>query len=164
MNNFRCTNPNLVVKEEESKILVTQFSGIINTITGIILEHGENDITLDIADIKSLMKDSGEAFVGIGEYMGKNAAHNAISNAIDSIQSEHISIKNASGVAVHFTMNPDFHFMELSSAIEIIHKSVDESAEVIFGTTTNKKLPLDFIRVTVIATEKKSMKAANNVY
>lgn len=164
MNNFRCSNPNLLLKEDESEILSTQFRRIINTVTGIILDHGEDDITLDIADIKSVMKDSGAAFVSIGEYMGKNAAFKAINNAIDSIQSERISLKNVSGVAVHFTMNPEFHFMELSSAMEVIHKSVDESAEVIFGTTTNKKLPLDFIRVTVIATEKKSMMVANNVY
>lgn len=164
MNNFRCTNPNLLIKEDESEILSTQFRRIINTVTGIILDSGEDDITLDIADIKFVMKDSGAAFVSIGEYMGKNAAFKAINNAIDSIQSEHILIKNASGVAVHFAMNPEFHFIELSSAMEVIHKSVDESTEVIFGTTTNKKLPLDFIQVTVIATEKKSIKAANNVY
>jgi cell division protein FtsZ len=164
MNNFRCTNPNLLIKGEESEVLLTQFRRIINTVTGIILDHGEDDITLDIADIKSVMKDSKMAFISIGEHMGKNAAFKAVNNAIDTIKSEHMSMKNASGVAVHFTMNPNFHFMELSSAMEVIHNSVNESARVIFGTTTNKKLPLDFIRVTVIATEKKSIMVANNVY
>jgi len=61
-------------------------------------------------------------------------------------------------------MHPDFPFMEVSSAMEVVQKSVDDSAEVIFGTTTDKDLPIDFIRITLVATgfEKKATQGINN--
>ncbi len=75
-----------------------------------------------------------------------------------------MSLKNASGILVHFNTHPKFLLMELATAMEVLYESVDENAEVIFGTTTNESLPLDFIRATVIATgvEKSQMVAVNN--
>ncbi|MFA6396657.1 MAG: cell division protein FtsZ, partial [Sulfurimonas sp.] len=70
----------------------------------------------------------------------------------------------ALGVLVHFNTHPDFPLMELSAAMEVVHKSVDDSAEVIFGTTTHEDYPLDFIRITLVATgfEKKTAQGINN--
>ena len=136
---------------------------VINGISGVILHSGEEDINLDL---ETIMTHQGLAGVGIGEYQGNNAAYEAINDAIKFPMVDGVSIENASGILVHFSMHPEFHFMELSAAMEVIHKSVAERADVIFGTTTDKSLPLDFIRVTIIATgiEKIPMKAANNVY
>jgi cell division protein FtsZ len=139
---------------------------VINGISGVILPSGEEDINLDYIDLETIMTHQGLAGVGIGEYQGNNAAYEAINDAIKFPMVDGVSIENASGVLVHFSMHPEFHFMELSAAMEVIHKSVAEHADVIFGTTTDKSLPLDFIRVTIIPTgiEKIPMKAANNVY
>jgi cell division protein FtsZ len=48
--------------------------------------------------------------------------------------------------------------------MEVVHKSVDDSAEVIFGTTTHEDFPLDFIRITLVATgfEKRAAQGINN--
>ena len=139
---------------------------VINGISGVILPSGEEDINLDYIDLETIMTHQGLAGVGIGEYQGNNAAYEAINDAIKFPMVDGVSIENASGVLVHFSMHPEFHFMELSAAMEVIHKSVAERADVIFGTTTDKSLPLDFIRVIVIAAgvDKSPILAVNNVY
>ncbi len=142
------------------------FARVINGIAGVIIPSGEDDINLDVADLLTIMIHGGVAIIGIGEHQGENAAYEAINDAMKFSMADDLTMKDASGVLVHFNMHPELHFMELSAAMEVIHKSVDESAEVIFGTTTDESLPLDFIRVTVIATgvEKIPMVVANNVY
>lgn len=142
------------------------FERVLKGISGVILRSGEEDINIDYTDLRTIMTNHGFASVGIGEYQGNNAAYEAINDAIKFPMVDSVSIKNASGVLVHFSMHPEFHFMELSAAMEVIHKSVGERADVIFGTTTDKSLPLDFIRVIVIATgvDKSPMLAVNNVY
>ncbi|MDD5401639.1 MAG: cell division protein FtsZ [Sulfurimonas sp.] len=138
----------------------TVFSRVISAISGVILPIADNDINLDIDDLKTVMCHQGIATVGIGEYQGENAALEALCHAMK----DNVSLKNASGILVHFSMHPKFLLMELATAMEVLHESVDESAEVIFGTTTNESFPLDFIRATVIATgvEKNQMVAVNN--
>jgi cell division protein FtsZ len=56
------------------------------------------------------------------------------------------------GVLVHFKMHPDFPMMELSEAMDVVHESAHEEAEVIFGTSTDDDLPVDFVRITLVAT------------
>lgn len=158
-------DPKITIKES-FKIVDSIVAGVIFGISGVLLPSGDNDINLDILDLRTIMRQKGIATVGIGEFRGKNAARKAIKTAYEFAMADNIPIKNASAVLVHFNMHPEFHFIQLSAAMDIIHNSVDESADVIFGTTTNRNLPLDFIRVTVIATgfEKKTMQAVNNVF
>jgi cell division protein FtsZ len=56
--------------------------------------------------------------------------------------------------------------MKISSAMDIIYKDSNESADIIFGTTTDGSLADDFIRITVVATgfEKVPMVPVNNVF
>lgn len=56
--------------------------------------------------------------------------------------------------------------MELSAAMKMVQKSVDESAKIIFRSRTDENFTLDFIRITIVATglKKGPMMAANNVY
>ncbi len=161
--------PNIDVNHplnEGFKIIDGIFARVINGISGVIVANGENDINLDIVDLQTIMSHQGIALAGVGESQGEKAAYEAIISAVEFAKNDNLSIKDASGVLVHFTMHPDFHFMKLSEAMDFIHNSINESADVIFGTTTDENLPIDFIRVTLIATgcEKIAMLAANNVY
>jgi cell division protein FtsZ len=125
------------------KLIDGVFSRVINGIAGVIIPSGENDINLDFADLQTIMIHRGIAVIGIGEHQGKNAAYEAINNAMKFTMADGLTMKSASGVLVHFNMHPEFHFMELSAAMEVIHKSVDESAAGV---------------------EKSFMLVANNVY
>lgn len=158
-------DPKMMIRES-FKIVDNVLARTINGIIGVILANGENDINLDIVDLQTIMSHRGIALAGIGESQGEKAAYEAIISAVEFAKNDHLSIKDASGVLVHFTMHPNFYFMKLSEAMDFIHNSVNESADVIFGTTTDEALPIDFIRVTFIATgcEKIAMLAANNVY
>lgn len=157
-------------KESDSLIVIPKsisdnlhIVDIIEGVLGIVYSSCENDINLDFLDLKTVMSHQGIAVAGIGEYQGKDAALNAMTNALSMANT---SINNASGILVHFTMHPEFYFMQLSEAMDIIHNSVAESADVIFGTTTDETLPIDFIKVTLIATgfEKSRLAAANNIF
>ncbi|ADR34386.1 Tubulin/FtsZ GTPase [Sulfuricurvum kujiense DSM 16994] len=152
--------------QDSFKFVDSIVSNVIFSISGVIFSSGDNDINLDINDLRTIMSKKGSAIVGIGENQGNNAAYEAITSAIDLMSTDDLSIKNATGVLVHFTLHPEFDFIKLSTAIDIIHSNVGESADVIFGTTTDKNIPIDFIQITIIATgfEKVLMVPVNNVF
>jgi cell division protein FtsZ len=156
-------DPKLGLKES-FKIVDSVLARAVSGTSGMILASGENDINLDFADLQTVMSHRGLALMGVGEYTGDNAAYEAIKNAIESPLLDNMSITGALGVLVHFNTHPDFPLMELSAAMEVVHKSVDDSADVIFGTTTHEDYPLNFIRITLVATgfEKKTAQGINN--
>ena len=156
-------DPKLGIKES-FKIVDSVLARAVSGTSGVILSSGDNDINLDFADLQTVMSHRGLALMGVGEYKGDNAAYEAIKNAIESPLLDNMSVNGALGVLVHFSMHPEFPFMELSAAMDVVHNSVDESADVIFGTTTDESLPKDFIRITLVATgfEKKASQGINN--
>ena len=124
----------------------------VGGISKVILSHGDNDINLDFADVKTVMGHRGLALMGAGYSSGKNAAYDAAKSAIESPLLDNISIDGAMGVLVHFDIHPDYPIMEISEAMNIIEESADENASVIFGTTTNANMAIDEVRITIVAT------------
>jgi len=137
---------------ESFKIVDSVLAQAVSGTSGVILSHGENDINLDFADLKTVMNHRGMALMGMGEHQGENAAYEAIKAAIESPLLDNMSINGAMGVLVHFHMHPEFPMMEMSEAMEIVHESADGDADVIFGTTTDEAMPIDAIRITLVAT------------
>ena len=156
-------DPKLGIKES-FKIVDSVLARAVSGTSGVILASGDNDINLDFADLQTVMSHRGLALMGVGEYKGDNAAYEAIKNAIESPLLDNMSINGALGVLVHFSMHPEFPFMELSAAMDVVHNSVDDGADVIFGTTTDEDFPKDFIRITLVATgfDKKAAQGINN--
>ncbi len=124
----------------------------VGGISKVILSHGENDINLDFADVKTVMSHRGLALMGTGYSCGTNAAYDAAKAAIESPLLDNISIDGAMGVLVHFDIHPDYPIMEIGEAMSIVEESADEEASVIFGTTTNANMEPDEVRITIIAT------------
>ncbi|HFQ61022.1 MAG TPA: cell division protein FtsZ [Epsilonproteobacteria bacterium] len=124
----------------------------VGGISKVILSHGENDINLDFADVKTVMSHRGLALMGAGYSVGTNAAYDAAKAAIESPLLDNISIDGAMGVLVHFDIHPDYPIMEIGEAMSIVEESADEDASVIFGTTTNENMELDEVRITIVAT------------
>lgn len=61
-------------------------------------------------------------------------------------------------------MHPEFHNIKLKKAMNIINNNVNCSTDIIFGTTTDETLPIDFIRVIFIITGiEKYLLPANNM-
>ncbi len=90
--------------------------------------------------------------MGAGYSVGANAAYDAAKAAIESPLLDNISIDGAMGVLVHFDIHPDYPIMEIGEAMNIIEESADEDASVIFGTTTNKNMEIDEVKITIVAT------------
>lgn len=124
----------------------------VGGISKVILSHGENDINLDFADVKTVMSHRGLALMGAGYSTGKNAAYDAAKAAIESPLLDNVSIDGAMGVLVHFDIHPDYPIMEIGEAMNIVEESADEDAAVIFGTTTNENMDIDEVRITIVAT------------
>jgi len=124
----------------------------VGGISKVILSHGDNDINLDFADVKTVMGHRGLALMGAGYATGANAAYDAAKAAIESPLLDNISIDGAMGVLVHFDIHPDYPIMEIGEAMNIVEESADEDASVIFGTTTNENMEIDEVRITIVAT------------
>ncbi len=124
----------------------------VGGISKVILSHGENDINLDFADVKTVMSHRGLALMGAGYSTGTNAAYDAAKAAIESPLLDNISIDGAMGVLVHFDIHPDYPIMEIGEAMSIVEESADEDAAVIFGTTTNPNMDIDEVKITIVAT------------
>jgi len=124
----------------------------VGGISKVILSHGDNDINLDFADVKTVMSHRGLALMGAGYAVGANAAYDAAKAAIESPLLDNISIDGAMGVLVHFDIHPEYPIMEIGEAMSIVEESADEDAAVIFGTTTNENMEIDEVRITIVAT------------
>ena len=138
--------------KDSFKIVDSVLAQAVSGTSGVILSHGANDINLDFADLQTVMCHRGMALMGVGEHQGENAAYEAIKAAIESPLLDNMSINGAMGVLVHFHMHPDFPMMEMNDAMTIVHESADDDADVIFGTTTDENMPMDAVRITLVAT------------
>jgi len=124
----------------------------VGGISNVILSHGANDINLDFADVKTVMSHRGLALMGVGESQGNSAAYDAAKMAIESPLLDNLSIDGAMGILVHFHIHPDYPLAEISEAMDIVEENADEDANIIFGTTTSEDIPLDEVKLTIIAT------------
>jgi cell division protein FtsZ len=108
-------------------------------------------INLDFADVKSVMKGMGVAFMGTGLASGENRAVDAAQKAISSPLLVDTSIEGAHGVLINITGGRDMTLHEVSKASQLIHSLADPEANIIFGTVIDESLK-DTVKVTVIAT------------
>ncbi len=138
--------------KESFRLVDNILSQAVGGISNVILSHGENDINLDFADVKTVMSHKGMALMGVGQSDGGGAAINAAKMAMESPLLNDVSINGAMGILVHFHINPEYPMLEMSDAMETIEENADEDANVIFGTTTDESLPIDAVQLTIIAT------------
>jgi len=107
-------------------------------------------INLDFADVKSIIKDAGNALLGDGVASGDNRAMKAAQSAINSPLIE-TSIDGAKGILLNVSGGPDLKLFEVNEAAEIIRSSSSPDANIIFGAVIDENMK-DKIKVTIIAT------------
>ncbi|HHU87195.1 MAG: cell division protein FtsZ [Pelotomaculaceae bacterium] len=107
-------------------------------------------INLDFADVKTIMKETGSALMGIGTAGGDNRATEAARASISSPLLE-TSIEGARGVLLNITGGASLGLFEVNEAAEIIAQAADPEANIIFGAVIDERME-DDVRVTVIAT------------
>ncbi len=130
------------VADDVLRQAVQSISDIITT-TGLI--------NVDFADVKSVMKNAGEAIMGLGYGEDEDRAVKAAKNAITSPLLENVSIEGAQGLLVNVSGNSAMTLSEVRAAMELIYNSVSPEADVYFGHTPDDSLENE-IKITVIAT------------
>ena len=118
--------------------------GIIEVITQ------EGIMNCDFADVRTIMKDSGIAHMGIGYGKGENAAQDAAHAAIESPLLE-TSITGAASVLLNITGGSEFSLVDVNEVSGIVREMVSPDANIIIGTAVDDSFK-DDIKVTLIAT------------
>lgn len=108
-------------------------------------------INVDFADVRTIMKEMGDALMGTGIASGEDRATEAAHKAISSPLLEGVSIAGAQGILINITGGPTLSLMEVDEATKIIHEAAGDEANVILGTVIDDTMT-DEIMVTVIAT------------
>jgi cell division protein FtsZ len=108
-------------------------------------------INVDFADVRTVMREMGDAIMGSGVASGENRAVDAATAAISSPLLEGVSIAGAQGVLVNVTGGPTMSLVEVDEAVSIIHESAGDEANVILGAVIDEKMEEEMM-VTVIAT------------
>jgi cell division protein FtsZ len=107
-------------------------------------------INLDFADVRAVMAEGGAALMAIGHGEGENKAVQAAEQAIASSLLD-VTIDGARGILFNVTGGPDLALHDVNQAAEIIRRTADPDANIIFGAVIDENMK-DKIRITVIAT------------
>ena len=107
-------------------------------------------INLDFADVRTTMRDAGQALLGIGMGTGENGAVSAAERAVSSPLLE-TSVEGARSILLSITGNADLTLLEVSEAAKVVQEAAHPDANIIFGANIDETLD-EQVWVTVIAT------------
>ena len=107
-------------------------------------------INLDFADIRSIMKDAGPAWMSIGRGSGQSRCATAAKEALASPLLD-VSINGARGVLFNIAGGQNLSLFEVNDAARVIQEAVDPEANIIFGVVVDPNMGNE-VRLTLIAT------------
>ena len=107
-------------------------------------------INLDFADVSAIMRNAGQAHMGVGSATGRDKAEQAAQAAVSSPLLE-TSINGATGVLINIAGSHDLGLDDVETAANIVMEAANPDANIIFGAAFDDELQ-DEMRVTVIAT------------
>lgn len=131
--------------ELANKVLYNATKGI----SQIITKTGE--INVDFADVRTIMKDMGDAMIGTGISEGENRAEKAALDALSNPLLDDIDIAGSKSVLVNISSNGSIKMSEIGRINQIIQGKAGEDAKYILGIVDDMEMKED-IMVTVIAT------------
>jgi cell division protein FtsZ len=106
-------------------------------------------INLDFADVRTIMRDAGQALLGIGMGTGDSRATFAAERAVSSPLLE-TSVEGARAILLSITGGPDLTLIEVSEAAKVVQEAAHPDANIIFGANIDENLT-DQVWITVIA-------------
>jgi cell division protein FtsZ len=117
-------------------------------------------INLDFRDVRTIMSNGGAALMSVSRASGDNRAVEAAEKAIASPLLD-ITIEGATGVLFNVTGSMDTTLQEVNDAAEVIRRTADPNANIIFGAVLDPELS-DEVHITVIATGFRTKAATRN--
>lgn len=128
-----------------NKVLYNATKGI----SQIITISGENNV--DFADVRTIMRNMGDAIIGLGVASGKDRAEKAANEALKNPVLEDVDISGSQNVLVNIIGSNNMRMTEIETINNIINKAAGDRARYIIGWGEDENLK-DEIVVTVIAT------------
>ena len=118
----------------------------VKGITELITKPGL--VSLDFADIKSVMKDSGMAMIGMGESDSGDRAIDSVNEALNSPLLD-LDISTAKSALVNISGSSDLTLNEAEKIVQIVGDELDPDANIIWGTQIQDDLA-STIRTTIV--------------
>ncbi len=119
----------------------------IQAIAEVVTVPGE--INVDFADVKTILKDAGPAWLAIGRGKGENRAVDAAKMATRSPLLD-IAMDGAKRILFVITGGASLTLQEVQDAARVIEEMSDPEANIIFGTSRDPRLD-DEVKMTMIA-------------
>jgi cell division protein FtsZ len=120
-------------------------------------------INVDFADVRSILRDSGSAIVGIGIASGPDRAVQAVNQAMNSPLLD-VSAEGAHGVLLGIAGGRDMRMTEVNEAAKLVAQAVDPGAKIIFGAYYDKNIKPNQIKITLIATGLNGISHTNSLF
>ena len=145
-NLFRVADPAMTLKHafaHSDEVLYRMVRSVSDLITSPGL------VNLDLADVRSVLADTGRARVGVGEATGADRAATAAARAMtDPLLDEDMG--DARGLLIAISGGDDMLLTEVDEVASVIADMAMPDAEIIWGTTHDPELTGQ-IRVSVVA-------------
>ena len=118
----------------------------VKGITELITKPGL--VSLDFADVKSVMSDSGMAMIGMGESDTGDRAIESVNEALNSPLLD-LDISNAKSAIVNISGSNDLTLNEAEKIVQIVADELDPEANIIWGTQLQEDLA-STVRTTIV--------------
>ncbi|MBI5391086.1 cell division protein FtsZ [Candidatus Woesearchaeota archaeon] len=126
-----------------NELVATMIKGIVETIAIPSL------VNLDYADVKAVMTEGGVAAIGVGFSDTNNKVDEAVKGALSNPLLD-ISYEGATGAIIQITGGPDLTLEEINRIGEMVTKSMDQDANVIWGARVEDTMKGKLTVMTII--------------
>lgn len=124
-----------------NKNIIEQIRGVIR----MIVETGDQNV--DFADIRSILRQEGNKFIGIGRGSGADRGKKALENAINNPFFENIDYNGATDIIINFIGN--ITLQDRKEVVQSIKKLTGDNASVKWGMVKDESFG-DEIEVTIL--------------
>lgn len=124
----------------------------VKGITELITKQGL--VSLDFADIRSIMQGSGMAMIGMGESESGDRALESVHEALNSPLLD-LDISDAKGALINISGSSDLTLNESEKIVQIVADKLDPEANIIWGAQIDDSLQ-NIIRTTIVVSGVKS--------
>ena len=108
-------------------------------------------INVDFADVHSILSKGGFSYMSTGKAKGRNAAQDALYNAIN--QSNHETpIYNADGLLINIKAGEDLTLEQIQTITTALKQNIHPDAKIILGVVQNKKWKKS-VEISILATQ-----------
>ncbi|MGQ9719947.1 MAG: cell division protein FtsZ [Candidatus Jordarchaeum sp.] len=105
-------------------------------------------VNVDLADVRTVVKNSGVAFIGVGESNGEERATKAVEKALNNPLLE-VNIEGARAALVNISGDQNLTVKEAELIVRMLSERINQNSEIIWGALINPKLE-DTLHVTIV--------------